>query len=73
MILIVIGLLFASAIPIVYQKIMVDMEFSKHGLLGAGVLSGVSSEVTLRKFTPHVIKTVENLFDSEGNFLFEEK
>jgi phosphoglycolate phosphatase len=52
---------------------MVDMEFSKHGLLGVGVLSGVSSEVTLRKFTPHVIKTVENLFDSEGNFLFEEK
>ena len=52
---------------------MVDMEFSKHGLLGVGVLSGVSSEETLRKFTPYVIKTVENLFDSEGNFLFEEK
>ena len=52
---------------------MVDMEFSKHGLLGVGVLSGVSSEETLRKFTPYVLKTVEDLFDSEGKFLFEGK
>ena len=51
---------------------MVDMEFSKHGLLGVGVLSGVSSEETLRKFTPYVLKTVEDLFDSEGKFLFED-
>ncbi|MEH7273666.1 HAD family hydrolase [Neobacillus vireti] len=52
---------------------MVDMEFAKHGLLGVGVLSGVSSEVTLRKFTPYVIETVEHLFDREGRFLFEGK
>lgn len=50
---------------------VVDMEFSKHGLLGVGVLSGVSSGETLRKFTPYVVKTVENLFDSEGRFLIE--
>ena len=51
----------------------VDMEFSKHGLLGVGVLSGVSSEKTLRKYTPYVINTIEYLFDREGNFIFEEK
>ena len=44
----------------------VDMEFSKHGLLGIGVLSGVSSEETLKQFTPYVINSVAELVDSNG-------
>lgn len=49
----------------------VDMEFSKHGLFGVGVLSGVGSEETLRKHTSHIINSVQSLFDQNNNFLFE--
>ncbi|WP_249872377.1 HAD family hydrolase [Oceanobacillus saliphilus] len=46
----------------------VDMEFSKHGLFGIGVLSGVSSEETLKQYTPYVIDSVAELIDTNGRF-----
>lgn len=52
---------------------IVDMEFSKHGRLGVGVLSGVGTEETLRKYTPYIIENVHDLFDQNDRFIFEGK
>lgn len=51
----------------------VDMEFSKHGRFGVGVLSGVGSEETLRKYTPHIIDSVQDLIDHQGNFIYADQ
>ncbi|RST72723.1 HAD family hydrolase [Siminovitchia acidinfaciens] len=50
----------------------VDMEFSKHGRFGVGVLSGVGSEETLRKYTPHIVESVQDLIDNKGNFIYSD-
>ncbi|AXI10294.1 HAD-IA family hydrolase [Oceanobacillus sp. 143] len=52
---------------------VVDMEFSRHGRLGVGVLSGVGTEDTLRKYTPYIIENVHDLFDQNDKFIFEGK
>src|SRR5690606_28047231 len=40
---------------------LVDMEFSKHGKYGVGVLSGVGTEETLRKYTSYILPSVQEL------------
>ncbi|RDW15438.1 HAD family hydrolase [Oceanobacillus chungangensis] len=52
---------------------VVDMEFSKHGRLGVGVLSGVGTEETLRKYTPYIIDSVHDLLDQNDRFILEGK
>lgn len=39
----------------------VDMKFSKHCLLGIGVLSGVGTKKTLSKYTPYIIESVDEI------------
>lgn len=45
----------------------VDMEFSKHGLFGIGVLSGVGTVETLKTYTPYVLPSVQELFKQHGH------
>ncbi|KGX87076.1 HAD family hydrolase [Pontibacillus litoralis] len=47
-----------------------DMEFSRHGRFGVGVLSGVGSETTLKQYTPHVIASIQQLIDNKGKFIY---
>lgn len=47
-----------------------DMEFSRHGRFGVGVLSGVGTEATLKQYTSHVLESIQHLIDNEGKFIY---
>ena len=51
---------------------LVDMEFSKHGKYGVGVLSGVGTEETLRKYTSYILPSVQELIDEHGNLILRD-